>query len=96
MTMPEATVNENHLAAPGENKIRYARQVSAVQTEAVTEGMNEPANHEFRFGVLTADERHLSAADGIHVMESRRPHQRCPRELPRHQSPAPQRPSGLG
>ncbi len=44
------------------NEIRASRQLSVVQPETETAGVEPAADHHFRLGVSAPDRRHVSAA----------------------------------
>ena len=50
--MPVATVNENHCTEAGEDEIRTAWQMSAVESITKPQFVKGISKQEFRFGVL--------------------------------------------
>ena len=60
--MPEATVNEYHLAAAWEYKIRLAGKISIVKTVSEPKGVNKMPDRQFRLRVLAADLAHAFGA----------------------------------
>src|SRR3546814_7266959 len=48
MLMPEAAVDEDDLAAGAEDDVGFARQILAMQPEAVAQGMDHPSDKQFR------------------------------------------------
>jgi hypothetical protein len=57
--MPEAPVDEDHCAIPGEDEIGGSRQSTVMQTEPQAGGMKIAAHELLRLGVLASDRRHL-------------------------------------
>lgn len=62
MPMPEAAVHENHFTAPSEYEIRRTGQSFVVKSISEASPVDEFSNNHFRFRILVAHERHLSAA----------------------------------
>lgn len=62
MPVPEAAMDENYLLPGLENKIGLARQVPAMQSVAVAEGVNESAHRELGLSVFSPDVTHNLAA----------------------------------
>lgn len=69
VTVPEAAVDENDLAARREDQIGLAGKVFGVQTEAVTHPVDEAANRKFRPCVSRPHRSHDAGAPrGIDVI----------------------------
>lgn len=70
MAVPEAAVDENRLAAAGENDIRPSGQVLAMEAIAVAHGVETAADNHLRLGVATLDRLHdapaLLGGAGVH------------------------------
>ena len=70
MQMPEATMNKNDGAIFGQDDVRAAGQILAVQPEAKTGCVQKRTHNHFGFGALALDIRHHAAAgcfvDDIH------------------------------
>jgi hypothetical protein len=62
--MPEATVNEDHAAAAGEDEVGAAVQPTAMQSEAEAHAMHESPHEAFRSGVLGSHRGHDPGAFG--------------------------------
>ena len=62
MPVPEAAVDEDDFPAAGKDEIRLARQVLAVQPEAVAHAVDEAADQQLDLAVLGADAAHQLAA----------------------------------
>lgn len=60
--VPETAMNEDHLAESGEDQVRFARQILAVQPEPIAHGVNHPANGQLRLCIAALDRRHTAAA----------------------------------
>ena len=58
MTMPETAVHENDLTARYEHKIRFTRQVSAMQAVTVAQRVDEVPDDQFRLCIRATDARH--------------------------------------
>lgn len=58
MTMPEASVNEDHLAKARKDEVRRAGQIARVQAVPVSARVDEPANGHLRARVEFPDARH--------------------------------------
>ena len=58
MQVPEATVNVYDLPQPRKYEIGSARERANVESVTVAEGMDEPADQQFRSRVLRLDRRH--------------------------------------
>jgi len=56
--MPEAAVDENHLAAASKDHIGTTRQILGMNTVSITDTEGEFAHDKFRFGVLRPDAGH--------------------------------------
>src|SRR6185437_13719876 len=74
MLVPEAAVDEDHLAAAGKHQVRRAGQVAAVQTVAVAGAVDQAADEQLRLSVLAADARHdrasLRFGERVHFREA--------------------------
>jgi hypothetical protein len=64
VAMPKAAVDEDDLLLLGENDIRLSRKVRNVEPESVSARTSYFPHQEFRFRILTVDERHSLAALG--------------------------------
>jgi len=64
VAMPKAAVDEDDLLLLGENDIRLSRKVRNVEPESVSKRTSYFPHQEFRFRILTVDERHSLAALG--------------------------------
>src|SRR3546814_17004861 len=64
MLMPEAAVDEDDLAAGAEDDVGFARQILAMQPEAVAQGMDNPSDKQFR--------RRAAAPDQAYILAERR------------------------
>jgi hypothetical protein len=51
MHVPETAVNVDDLAKPGQNYVRSAGQVSAMQSDAISELVHQPPDNQFGLGV---------------------------------------------
>lgn len=58
MPMPEASMNENHLAMARQNKIGTARQIASVQPETIAKRMHSAPHDHLRACIRLADARH--------------------------------------
>lgn len=66
VAVPETSMHEDRLAAGNKGKVRFPRQILAMQPVAIPHGMNEPADSHLRLGVATSDSPHNAAAEFIH------------------------------
>ncbi len=64
MPVPETTVHENHFLTAGKNDIRSAGQPFAMQPIPITVRPKPLSDKQFRFRILSFDQRHASAAFG--------------------------------
>jgi hypothetical protein len=62
MTMPEAAMNEDDLAAGGEDEVRVAGEIGGVEAEAIAEPMDERAHAKLGGGALGANAGHAFGA----------------------------------
>ena len=62
MTVPEASVNENHLAATGEYDIRLAGQTGTLKPKAVAHPVRHPPHDLFRLCIVAPNGTHVGAA----------------------------------
>jgi hypothetical protein len=62
--MPEASMNENGQATPGQNDIRRSRQVAPMQTKSEAQAVKSLAHTYFRSGIFSPDTGHVRAALG--------------------------------
>lgn len=62
MHVPKASVYENNFAMRAEYEVGFAGQVFAMQAVAIAEGMNDPADNEFRRRIFRPYRRHVSRA----------------------------------
>ena len=71
MLMPEAAVNQDHLVKPGQNDIRAAGKISAMEAEPIPQGVNGPSYDDFRLRVPAGDGLHVATAllwtENIHL-----------------------------
>jgi hypothetical protein len=62
MTMPEATVYKHYLMSSRKDQVGPPWEFTAVEAEAITESMREPADSKFWFGIATTDTSHVRRA----------------------------------
>jgi hypothetical protein len=62
MAMPEAAVDEDHLAASTEHEVRFAWQTLSVQSIPNSHTTDHPAKREFWSGVAGVDLSHVATA----------------------------------
>src|SRR3546814_2762143 len=72
--MPEAAVDEDDLAAGAEDDVGFARQILAMQPEAVAQGMDHPSDKQFR--------RRAAAPDPAYILAARRRRKMVGQSLP--------------
>lgn len=58
VTMPPASMNENHLAVTRQHDVRTAGKVASVQAESIPHRVHEPTDDKLRRRVPAADARH--------------------------------------
>lgn len=63
MSVPETAVHEKHGPEAGEDDVRPARQMTAMEPETETERMKTPAQGHLRFRVGSPNPSHDLAAD---------------------------------
>lgn len=56
--MPEATVNENHFVAGGENQVRFTGQIGSVKRVPIAHAMHHSADTHLSASVLGSDTGH--------------------------------------
>src|SRR5947209_2626196 len=61
MLMPEATVDEDHLAPRREDQVWCAGEPPVVQAVSIAKMMSQPPNQHLGFRVLPADAAHMCA-----------------------------------
>ena len=64
MTVPEAAMNEDHLAAATKDDVRAPRQIPSMQAKPVAAAMKKAAHAQLWTRISGADTRHESAALG--------------------------------
>ena len=73
MTVPEASVDEDHSIACGKNEIRVAREIAAMERVAETQPVDHATDRHFGLGVLATDAPHHGAAlrwrEGVHYQK---------------------------
>jgi len=62
VTMPKASMNENHLAAISKDNVRLSWKGFSVEAVAIAQAMQKPPDRHFRFGVAALDAPHSNAA----------------------------------
>jgi hypothetical protein len=62
MPVPEAAMDQDRDTVLGQNDVRAAWQIAAVNAKAVTEAVKGTADRELGFGVARWDTRHIPAA----------------------------------
>jgi hypothetical protein len=70
VSMPEATMHENRLAASRENQVWAAREIAAVKAVAVAHAMHQATNDHLGGGILAPNAAHsfasLPSVEGVH------------------------------
>lgn len=72
VTMPEASVHENHSLQRGENHIGRTWQVAPMQSKSVTQPMRDLPNHHFRARVLRSNPGHEGGSGRRYRLERAR------------------------
>lgn len=62
MSMPKTAMNENYSPPTGKNEVWPTGQIPVMESKSITQSMDESANDEFRFRILTVDARHPLAS----------------------------------
>ena len=62
MAMPEAAMNEDHLATLREHEVRMAWKVGSMQSISIPHPVHQPSNDHLWHRVLAADARHVVVA----------------------------------
>ena len=65
MHVPEAPVNVDDLAEPGEHQVRRSGQIPAMEPEAVSEAVGDPTDEDFWRGIPRLYRRHDSDSAAI-------------------------------
>ena len=62
MLVPEAPMDEDHLASRGKHKVRLTREPAVVKPVPIALGVSEPTHDHLWLRVLTLDRTHYPAA----------------------------------
>jgi len=60
--MPEAAVDKDNFILSGENHVRFAGKIAAMQSETETHTVDDGTYDQLRRGVFALDSRHVAAS----------------------------------